>query len=400
MTIQPELVPERDKLLFTPGPLTTSATVKQAMLHDAGSWHHEFTAIVTDIRDRLLHVAGLSRASGWEAVLLQGSGTFGVEAVFQTCVPPNGKVVVLANGAYGERMAQMLSTARIDHVVIRAPEDAPVDPDSLDARLANDPEVTHVAVVHCETTTGILNPVDRVGQIAHRHGKAYIVDAMSSFAGIPIDLERDNVDFLISSSNKCIEGVPGFCFVICRRSALLACEGYARSLSLDLLTQLRGFESNGQFRYTPPTHALLAFQQALNELDAEGGIAGRNTRYQENHATLLRGMTRLGFTPYLAPSVQSCIIAAFRYPRDGFDFTAFYNALAERGFIIYPGKLTKGDTFRIGNIGRLFPEDIEHLVSAVGAVWRDMRDAPRSARAPLSNATPLRDDRGAPTLAR
>jgi 2-aminoethylphosphonate-pyruvate transaminase len=396
MTIEPDVGAARDKLLFTPGPLTTSATVKQAMLHDAGSWHHEFTEIVTDIRERLLHLAGLSRVSGWEAVLLQGSGTFGVEAVFQTCVPPTGKVAVLANGAYGERIAQMLATARIEHVVIRAPENATVDPDALDACLVDDPSITHVAAVHCETTTGILNPIEAIGRVARRHGKAYIVDAMSSFGAIPIDFEQGAIDFLISSSNKCIEGVPGFCFVICRRARLLACEGFARSLSLDLLSQLNGFDKNGQFRYTPPTHALLAFHQALNELDAEGGIVGRHGRYQLNHATLIAGMTQLGFAPYLDPAVQGCIITAFHYPGEAFDFSFFYHALADRGFIIYPGKLTKGDTFRIGNIGRLFPEDIEQLVFAIAAVSHDRRDESRS----LGSATTMGlDERSSPSYA-
>jgi len=371
MTQQSTVGAARDKLLFTPGPLTTSARVKEAMLHDVGSWHFEFNALVARIRERLLEVAAVSRGAGWEAVLLQGSGTFGVEAVFQTCIPPHGKVVVLANGAYGERMAQMLQYARIEHRMLRAPEDSEIDADALEACLAADAEVTHVAVVHCETTTGLLNPIDAIGRVSKARGKVYIVDAMSSFGGIPIDLEACGADFVVSSSNKCIEGVPGFSFVICRRKALVACEGYARSLSLDLLSQLMGFEKNGQFRYTPPTHALLAFNQALDELVAEGGVVGRNERYRCNHAALISAMGRLGFEPYLDPAIQSCIITAFRYPADpAFDFGRFYRALADRGSIIYPGKLSEVDTFRIGNIGRLFPEDMEQLVFAIEAVCR------------------------------
>ncbi|MBI3191311.1 MAG: 2-aminoethylphosphonate--pyruvate transaminase, partial [Pedosphaera parvula] len=240
--------PAHDQLLFTPGPLTTSLSVKRAMLHDAGSWHFEFNAKVKAIRDRLLSLAGLSRAAGYECVLLQGSGTFGVEAVFATCIPPNGKVAVLANGAYGERMVLMLQHAKIDHIVLRTPEDTPNDPAALDRTLAADPAITHVAVVHCETTTGILNPIDELGQVTKRHNKLYIVDAMSSFGALPIDCAAAGIDYLISAANKCIEGVPGFSFVIARRNALLACDGYARSLSLDLLGQWKGFEKNGQFR--------------------------------------------------------------------------------------------------------------------------------------------------------
>jgi 2-aminoethylphosphonate-pyruvate transaminase len=370
----------RDKLLFTPGPLTTSMAVKTAMLHDAGSWHFEFNAIVKRIRERLLDVAGVSSVRGWETVLLQGSGTFGVEAVFQTCVPPVGKVLVLANGAYGERMVQMLAHARIPHGVARWAEDSPVDADTVEVALAEDPQVTHVAVVHCETTTGILNPIGEIGSVVKRRGRVFIVDAMSSFGGIPIDFEACGVDFLVSSSNKCIEGVPGFSFVICRRDALLACEGFARSLSLDLLGQLKGFEKNGQFRFTPPTHALLAFDQALSELEAEGGVRGRNARYCANHAALIAGMSALGFEAFLNPTVQSCIITAFAYPSsDAFEFGRFYRELSDRGFIIYPGKLTEVDTFRIGNIGRLFAQDIQQLVLAIGAVCRDMGILPAHA---------------------
>jgi 2-aminoethylphosphonate-pyruvate transaminase len=370
-----EIPTARDNLLFTPGPLTTSQTVKQAMLRDAGSWHADFNALVADIRSRLLTLAGLTREGGWEAILMQGSGTFGVEAVFQTCVPPKGRVVVLANGAYGERIAQMLQYAKIDHHVLRTAEDVPADATALETYLAENPAVTHVAVVHCETTTGLLNPIDAVGRVAKRRGKIYVVDAMSSFAGIPIDIEECGIDFLISSSNKCIEGVPGFSFVLCRRAALLASEGSARSLSLDLLAQLKGFEKDGKFRYTPPTHVVLAFDQAMRELELEGGIPGRQARYRRNHQTLLAGMLRLGFRSYLKPELQSAIITAFLYPPGRrFDFDQFYNDLSRRGFIIYPGKLTKVDTFRIGNIGRIFPSDIEQLVAAIGGVVGQLSD--------------------------
>src|SRR5262249_53205298 len=221
-----------------------------------------------------------------------------------TCIPPRGKVVVLANGAYGERMQAMLETAQIDHGILRTPEDTPVDPSALDRLLGEDPSVTHVAAVHCETTTGILNPIDAIGKLAREHGRLYIVDAMSSFGAIPIDIRACGIDYLVSSANKCLEGVPGFSFALCRRDALLACEGFARSLSLDLLGQLKGFEKNGQFRYTPPTHALLAFERALLELEMEGGIAARGARYRHNHEVLVGGMQQLGFKLYLQPETQ------------------------------------------------------------------------------------------------
>jgi len=293
--------------------------------------------------------------------------------VFQTCVPPDGKVVVLANGAYGDRIIQMLKHARIDHAVLRTAEDQPADPAALDALLASEKAVTHVAVVHCETTTGILNPIQAIGQVCRKHGKINIVDAMSSFGAIPVDLEACGVDYLISSANKCVEGVPGFSFVICRRNALLACEGYARSLSLDLLGQLKGFEKNGQFRYTPPTHSILAFDQALRELDAEGGIAARGTRYRHNHETLVDGMKSLGFRVYLDPAVQSYIITSFYFPNDPkFTFDSFYRRLSDKGFIVYPGKISQADTFRIGSIGRLFEYDMRSLLLAIGETVKEM----------------------------
>jgi 2-aminoethylphosphonate-pyruvate transaminase len=371
--MSPTIPSSRDKLLFTPGPLTTSLSVKQAMLHDAGSWHFEFNALVARIRSRLLTIAGLPAAEGWEAILLQGSGTYGVEAVFQTCVPPKGKVAVLTNGAYGNRILQMLSHARIEHVALRSAENVPANPQALRDLLQTDPAITHVAAVHCETTTGILNPIEAIGAIARAQGKAYVVDAMSSFGGMPIDFAACGIDYLISSANKCLEGVPGFCFVLCRKESLKACEGFARSLSLDLLGQLKGFEANGQFRYTPPTHALLAFDQALTELEVEGGIAARGDRYRSNHRTLLQGLAELGLRPYLPAEVQSPFITAFEYPKSSkFSFPDFYRRLSEKGFIIYPGKLTQVDTFRIGTIGRLFPGDLEQLVYAVGAVLEEL----------------------------
>lgn len=363
----------RDPLLFTPGPLTTSLSVKQAMLHDAGSWHFEFNATVAAIRERLLRLAGTSKEAGYETVLMQGSGTFGMESVITTSVPRNGRVLIVANGAYGERAIMIATTAGIDVLPLRYAEETPASADDVRAALRDNPAITTVAVVHCETTTGLLNPIDEIGAAVKAEGRTYIVDAMSSFAGIPIDVPGIGVDFLISSANKCIEGVPGFSFVVARREALQACAGNARSYSLDLHGQWLGLENNGQFRFTPPTHALLAFARALDELDAEGGIAARGARYRRNHETLLAGMQRLGFRQHLRPEVQSYIITSFHYPEHPrFDFPEFYRRLAERGMIIYPGKLTQVPCFRIGTIGRLFEADIKQLLAAIAEVMQDM----------------------------
>lgn len=363
----------KDKTLFTPGPLTTSLNVKLAMMRDAGSWHFEFNEIVSQIREQVLSLAGVSQADGYTSILMQGSGTFGVESVIASVVPPDGKLLIAANGAYGERMVSMAQRLRIDHTVLRCPENTTLDPMAVKQVLEEDTRITNVAVVHCETSTGILNPITEIGRIVKSHGKTYIVDAMSSFGALAIPLLTAGIDYLVSSANKCLEGVPGFSIVIAHRERLLATEGSARSLSLDLLGQLRGFESNGQFRYTPPTHSILAFQQALRELEEEGGILARGTRYQRNHKTLVIGMRKLGFLPYLEPESQSCVITSFHYPSDTkFSFKEFYQRLSDKGFIIYPGKISQADLFRIGSIGRIFESDIRALLAAIRETTEEM----------------------------
>lgn len=307
---------------------------------------------------------------------MQGSGTFGVESVIGSVLPPDGKLLVLTNGAYGDRIIQMAAYLKIPTSVLRTAEDTIPQAAEVERILAEDDKITHVAMIHCETTTGILNPIAEVGQAVKAKGRVFIVDAMSSFGGIPIDFNECGIDYLISSANKCIEGVPGFSFVIANKARLLGTEGFARSLSLDLLGQWKGFQKNGQFRYTPPTHSVLAFVQALAELKAEGGVAGRAARYKSNHTTLLQAMGKLGLKPFLKPEVQSYIITSFFYPTVGsFVFDEFYRRLSEKGMIIYPGKLTQLDTFRIGSIGRLFPADMRHLASSVGEALAEMNCA-------------------------
>jgi len=362
----------KDKALFTPGPLTTSRTVKQAMLRDLGSRDQEFIALVADVRRRLVRLADAD-PDLYTAVLMQGSGTFAIEAVIGSVIPPHGRLLVLVNGAYGERMVQIARRLSIDVVEVRSVENAPVDVNALDATLAQDNAITHVAVVHCETTTGVMNPIDAVGTVTARFGRSLIVDAMSSFGAYPVDLAGWGVDYLISSANKCIEGVPGFAFVLARIAALQATRGYARSISLDLLAQYEGLERDGQFRFTPPVHAILAFHQALAELEAEGGVAGRGARYRRNYETTLRGMMALGFRPYVPEAYRSYIITSFYYPaHPNFDFQRFYHLLSERGCVIYPGKLSHADCFRIGHIGRLEVADVENLLCAVRAALSEM----------------------------
>jgi 2-aminoethylphosphonate-pyruvate transaminase len=367
---------KKDKLLFTPGPLTTSATVKEAMLHDAGSRDRAFIETVREIRQRLLALGGAASPKGdgeYECVLMQGSGTFAIESVISSVIPRDGKLLVLVNGAYGRRIALMARVHGIETETMETPENRKLSPQAVSERLAATPGITHVAVIHCETTTGIVNPIEAIGEIVERAGAVYIVDAMSSFGAIPVDLAAVRIDFLISSANKCIEGVPGFGFVLARRSRLLEAKGQARTLSLDLHAQWKGLEADGQFRFTPPTHALLAFHQALLELEAEGGVAGRAIRYGANHEALMRGAEQLGLQPYLAPEDLSFIISTFRYPENPrFSFLELYERLSERGFVIYPGKLTAEPCFRIGTVGRLHPADIEALLAAMQSVLDEM----------------------------
>lgn len=361
-----------DKRLFTPGPLTTSEGVKAAMLRDLGSRDGEFIALVGDIRRQLLALAGVADQP-YEAVLMQGSGTFGLEAVISSITPPNGRWLIIVNGAYGRRLVQIAERYGINTLPLTFPENRPPDLAQIEAVLHANSDLTHLALVHCETTTGLINPLSAVGQLARQHNLCYVVDAMSSFGGIPLDMAAAHIDYLISSANKCIEGVPGFSFILAQRDSLLATEGYARTVSLDLLAQWRGLERDGQFRFTPPTHALLAFHQALRELADEGGVAGRAARYRRNYETLITGMRQLGFREYLSPADQGAIITSFYYPdHPRFQFDDFYRRLNERGFVIYPGKVSDADCFRIGTIGRLTPQDVTALLEAIGTVLVQM----------------------------
>jgi len=361
-----------DKILFTPGPLTTSQTVKQAMLRDLGSRDSEFIGLVKDIRHKLVEL-GQADPDEYTTVLMQGSGTFGLEAVVSSTVPPDGKLLVIINGAYGKRLAKIASVLKIDTVTLEYPENTTPDLQEIEDAMKANTEITNVSVVHCETTTGIINPIREIGEFVVKSGAKYFVDAMSSFGAVPVNLAECNIDYLVSSVNKCIEGVPGFSFVLCKLSSLKETVGYARSLSFDLLDQYHGLEKNGQFRFTPPTHALAAFRQALAELEAEGGVPGRAKRYRKNYETLVAGMRQMGFREYLRPEDQGCIITSFLYPDEpNFSFEEFYESLNQKDYVIYPGKVSDANCFRIGNIGRIFEDDIKSLLAAIRETITEM----------------------------
>lgn len=354
------------KLLFTPGPLSTSASVKSQMLEDVGSRDVLFIETVRGILSELMRIAGVSKQEGYESVIIQGSGTFGIESVLSSAIAANGKLLILSNGAYGERMVKMAEIHRINHDVIRCDEDHVTDPTLVEEYLNSHKGYTHLACVHSETTTGLFNPISAIGSLCDKHNIQFIVDAMSSFGGVTMDMRSAHISFLVSSSNKCIEGVPGFSFAICKKSSLEACKGQARTLTLDLYAQWLGLETNGQFRFTPPTLSIMAFRQAIKELDLEGGVTARERRYMQNKNLLDAGMQEMGFKFYLDSAIQGHIITSFLYPQDPtFHFERFYQKLSDRGFVIYPGKLSKRDAFRIGNIGQIFPDDIKRLLAAV-----------------------------------
>lgn len=361
----------RNYLLLTPGPLSTSESVRQAMLQDWCTWDKDYNeGVVTVIREQLLKLAGLD--GEYTTVLLQGSGTYAVEATLSCAVRPQDKLLIVANGAYGKRMGDIGRRHGLNHVLVSLKETAPVTPEAVRRALEEHPDISHLAMVHCETTTGILNPVEAVARAIRGRGLTFIVDAMSSFGGIPIDIRKLGIDFLVSSANKCIQGVPGFGFVIARRSSLSRCEGVSRSLSLDLYDQWAEMEKGrGKWRFTSPTHVVRAFFQAVKELEDEGGVEARHDRYRENHAELVEGMRRSGFRTLLPDELQSPIITSFLYPEEDFDFQKFYEALKERGFVIYPGKISEAPTFRIGNIGDVFPDDFRRLAEAVADIRRN-----------------------------
>ncbi len=357
--------------LLTPGPLTTTDTVKQEMLFDHCTWDDDYKKITQDIRRELLELAHVSEED-YTVVLMQGSGTFGVESVITSVIGENEKLLIAANGAYGERMGDIAEHAKIPYEIYHQKYDQVPDAQKIAEILKENPEITHVSMVHSETTSGILNDIEAVANVVKEAGKTFIVDAMSSFGGVDIDVQGLGIDFLVSSANKCIQGVPGFSFIIANRQKLLESEGKARSLSLDLFDQWKTMEKDGKWRFTSPTHVVLAFAKALEEMKAEGGILARSRRYMDNNLLLIGRMKEMGIEPYITDQYQGPIITTFFYPEHSdFSFQEMYDYIKERGYAIYPGKVTEADTFRIGNIGEIYEEDINKLCDIIGEFLKE-----------------------------
>lgn len=361
---QPATSPTGDPLLLTPGPLTTLPEVKQAMLHDYGSRDESFIAFNAGVRDRLVDI--IHGADTFDCVPLQGSGTFVVEAMLTTFLATDSKLLILVNGAYGKRMAKICEYHDINVILQEAAEDTPVDPAELDRRLAADPAISHVAVVHCETTTGVLNPIQQVADIVTQHGRSLLIDAMSAFGAIELDARETAFDAVVASSNKCLEGLPGMGFCLARRDALQRTQGNCDTLCLDLYDQWQRMEQTKQWRFTPPVQCIVSFAKALDIFEAEGGVAGRGGRYRDNCRILVNGMRELGFESLLPDALQAPIIITFHTPADPqFEFQKFYDLMKDQGYIIYPGKLTVAETFRMGCIGRLGAEEMQGALQAV-----------------------------------
>lgn len=358
--------------LLTPGPLTTAYSVKQAMLRDWGSWDSEFRAMTSEMRRQLLVLAG-DTLGEFDCVPMQGSGTFAVEAMLASFIPRDGKALVLANGAYGQRAVETLRYLGRPCTVIDKGDYMPPRGDEVAAALDADPDISHVVVVHCETSSGILNPVAEISQAVYAKGRKLLVDSMSAFGAIPLDVSDIRYEAMVSSANKCIEGVPGFGFVIARASELAAVGGRCHSLSLDVHAQWVYMNKTKQWRFTPPTHVVAAFLEALRLHELEGGVAGRGARYTRNRDVLVGGMRGLGFETLLKDRWLSPIIVTFFNPaHPKFSFDAFYELMKNKGFIIYPGKLTVVDSFRIGCIGRMDEHVMRRVVAAAGEALREM----------------------------
>ncbi|KQO61165.1 2-aminoethylphosphonate--pyruvate aminotransferase [Methylobacterium sp. Leaf87] len=355
-------------ILLTPGPLTTSERTRAAMMTDWGSWDGSFNALTASVCERLVAIA--NGTGSHVCVPLQGSGTFAVEAAIGTLVPRSGKVLVLVNGAYGKRLSKICEALGRDHTVYETADDVPTTPEAVDRLLAADPAISHVGLIHCETSTGILNPLPEIAAVVARHGRGLIVDAMSSFGALPIDVAAVPFEALIAASGKCLEGVPGMGFVIARADVLAQAEGNSPSLALNLSDQHLYMQRTGQWRFTPPTHVVAALHEALLQYDEEGGLRARHAKYARNCEVLIRGMERLGLKSFLPPEIQAPIIVTFHAPNDPkYRFADFYAAVRERGFILYPGKLTQVETFRVGCIGHVESADMERAVEAIADVF-------------------------------
>tara|TARA_B100000676_G_scaffold313549_1_gene397219 strand:- start:64522 stop:65655 length:1134 start_codon:yes stop_codon:yes gene_type:complete len=366
------------QILLTPGPLTTLPSVKETMLRDWGSRDQAFIELTARIREKLLAIADATESHS--CVLVQGSGTFAVEATLTTLLSrEDHHALLLINGAYGRRIQRICEIAGIEFDTYETPENRPPDANHVAELLRTDPKTTHVVLVHCETTSGILNPLEEIATVAANAGKKLIVDAMSSFGALPVNLSEIDAEAIIASANKCLEGVPGLGFALIENTALQKSKGNASTLSLDLHDQWEYMERTGQWRFTPPTHVVAAFERAINEHEKEGGVAGRGRRYSENCSRLLSGLKALGFETFLSDNLQAPIIVTVRMPAsDIFNFDKLYALMNDQGIVLYPGAVTEEKSFRVGCIGQVDVKDIDRMLNVLESALDTMGVAPEN----------------------
>ena len=353
---------EREWVLLNPGPANTTPSVRAALvIPDLCHREPEYFEMMRRCRAAVARLAGGD--DDWVTVLFTGSGTAAVEATICSVVPSDRALLVVDNGVYGDRMLKIARAHGIASHAVSVDTFSAVCPDAVDAALLAHPEVSHVAVVHHETTTGVLNPVADIARVVERRGRRMIVDAMSSLFGEPLDVTQPPLDFVTASANKCLQGVPGVSFVLARRTALAALRGRApRSVYLDLHAHFATQEQDNT-PFTPAVQVVHAMEQALAEL-AQEGVKQRIARYADNARVLREGLGELGFSILVAPDARSNILTTFRLP-DGVTYDALHDALKRRGYIIYAGQ---GDlrryAFRVANIGTLTPRDMAGVVQA------------------------------------
>lgn len=354
-----------DTYLLTPGPLTTAVETREAMLFDKSPNSPEMVEMVKGIRQYLVSLTG--GEGKYECIPLQGSATYGIEAAFLTLVDKaTSKVLVVENGFYGVRLREVIEALGHNVVGLECPVIPPVSSADIRTALDEDPAITHLALCHCDTGTGVLNPLEGIADLCKERGIKLMIDAIASFGGFDIGAEALDFEAVMVSPNKCLEGVPGVAFVICKHRSLVEGEGRAPSSVLDLYAQWAFMEEKGWFRTTPPTHVLLAMANAVERHKAEGGIEARNARYQRNWQRLVDGLRQHGFATFLPDEYASPIIATFHDPDDpNYTFPAFYAAMEKRGFVIFPGRLTSAHTFRVGTMGDLTEGDMSLIIQAV-----------------------------------
>lgn len=361
---------DREWILLNPGPANTTSTVREALvMPDLCHREPECFEMLRRCRDGLVRLSGAGDA--FAAVLFAGSGTAAVEAALIAAVPPDRAVLVVDNGVYGDRMLRIARAHSLRAVTVTADIFRAVDPADVDAALRANPDVAHVALVHHETTTGVLNPVAEIAHVAARHGRRVIVDAMSSLFGEPLDVAQEPLDYVVASANKCLQGIPGVSFVLVRRSALAMLDGRPpRSVYLDLHGHFASQERDNT-PFTPAVQVLHAMEQALAELATET-LGARVRRYADNARVLRDGMGALGFEMLVPPAARSHLLTTFRLP-PGVSYDALHDAMKRRGYIIYAGQ---GDlrtyAFRVANMGTLTPSDMAAVVAAFAASLDDL----------------------------